>query len=154
GRGGRARRARRLPADRRRLRRLSRDAHAPGRQAPREGVRRLRVRRRRAGRVRAQRAGAVPAGAAARLLRVVDGGAARQAGRQTVLLRLSAAGLGALVLAGAALADASDPKQRFTKAGQARAAAAVLARSDLGSAWTGGPRTPTSLKAPKCPAYT
>jgi hypothetical protein len=71
-----------------------------------------------------------------------------------VLLRLSLAGLGALVLAGAALADASDPKQRFTKAGQAKAAASVLAQADLGPAWKGGPRKPTSLKAPKCPAST
>jgi hypothetical protein len=74
-----------------------------------------------------------------------------------LLLRLSLAGLtclAVLVLAGAALADASDPKQHFTKADQAKAAATVLAQNDLGAGWKGGARTPTSLKAPKCPAYT
>jgi hypothetical protein len=59
----------------------------------------------------------------------------------------------ALVLAGAALADATDPKQRLSTAGQARAAGTVLRATDLGPGWQGGARKPTSFKAPKCPAY-
>src|SRR6185437_14654061 len=105
-------------------------------------LRRLRVRRRGARGVRVERPRAVPARGPARVVRVVDGRAARQARGQAVLLRLAAVGLGALVLAGAALADASDPKQHFTKAGQAKAAATVLAQSDVGPAWKGGPRKP------------
>jgi hypothetical protein len=59
----------------------------------------------------------------------------------------------ALVLAGAALADPLDPRVRLVPADQARADAAVLRRTDLGSAWRGGAsKTPSSLKAPVCPA--
>ena len=70
-----------------------------------------------------------------------------------MLLRVALASLASLVLAAAALADATDPKERFSKAGQTLAAGTVLRGSDLGPGWQGGTRQPTSLKAPKCPAY-
>jgi hypothetical protein len=70
-----------------------------------------------------------------------------------VLLRLALATAAALVLAGAALADATDPKQRLSRAGQTRAAGTLIRGTDLGPGWLGGARMPTSLKSPKCPAY-
>jgi hypothetical protein len=58
----------------------------------------------------------------------------------------------ALAASAAALAaDPTDPKTKLTKADQARAAATLVRFTDLGSAWSGGPIKPTSLKAPICP---
>jgi hypothetical protein len=70
-----------------------------------------------------------------------------------VLLRAGSVALLSLCFAGSALADPLDPKEQFTRKDQARAAAVVLTRTDLGPAWTGGARKPTSFKAPRCPAY-
>jgi len=57
-----------------------------------------------------------------------------------------------LVAAAAAAADPLDPKTKIVAADQAAAVAALLTRADLGSGWAGGEITPTSLKAPRCPA--
>ena len=66
---------------------------------------------------------------------------------------LVVAALLAGMLAGIAAArDPWDPHTRIRAADQAKAAATVLRRDDLGAGWTGGARTPTSLKAPTCPA--
>jgi hypothetical protein len=67
--------------------------------------------------------------------------------------RLLLAALAALVLAGAALADPLDPKQRLNPGDQARAKAALLVKSDLGNAWADrSTAKPSSLKAPICPS--
>jgi hypothetical protein len=58
----------------------------------------------------------------------------------------------AVVAAAAVAADSTDPRIKLSKADQARAKAAVLRFSDLGSAWTGGAEKPKSLKIPICPA--
>ena len=69
-----------------------------------------------------------------------------------VLASLVLAGT-ALALAGAALADPLDPKVRYNAADQARANAALLKQSDLGTAWANhSTPTPSSLKAPICPS--
>jgi hypothetical protein len=71
----------------------------------------------------------------------------------TRLLLAALAVLAALVFAGAALADPLDPKVRLNAADQARAKAALLVQGDLGMGWRGGQSaTPSSLKAPICPA--
>ena len=67
-------------------------------------------------------------------------------------------GVVALVLSGLAAAGADaarepwDPVTKLRSRDQAKAAATVLTQADLGAAWAGGPRKPTSLKAPTCPA--
>ena len=67
--------------------------------------------------------------------------------------RLVLAAVVALVVTGTALADPLDPKVKIVPADQARAEATLLVRNDLGQAWKGGPSaTPSSLKAPICPA--
>jgi hypothetical protein len=65
---------------------------------------------------------------------------------------LAAAALTALALAGAAAADALDPSLRLSGADQRRARAALVTAADLGGGWSGGPRTPTGFKMPRCPA--
>ena len=60
--------------------------------------------------------------------------------------------LAALVVPAAAARDPWDPKTKIRAADQAAAARVVLTRDDLGAGWTGGARTPTSFKAPTCPA--
>jgi hypothetical protein len=58
-----------------------------------------------------------------------------------------------LGLAGTAQADPLDPKVRLNTKDQARATAALLVKSDLGTGWAGGAAsTPSSLKAPVCPS--
>ena len=57
----------------------------------------------------------------------------------------------ALLTAAAALADPLDPQTKINAADQAAAKAALLTRADLGSGWSGGEMTPTSLKSPRCP---
>jgi hypothetical protein len=54
--------------------------------------------------------------------------------------------------AGAAERDPWDPRTKLRPADQKRAVATVLTKTDLGPAWSGGVRTPTSFKAPTCPA--
>lgn len=58
-----------------------------------------------------------------------------------------------LALAFAAAAAADDPTVRITKADQEKAEAALLKLKDFGVGWTGGPRTPSKLTAPKCPGF-
>jgi hypothetical protein len=58
-----------------------------------------------------------------------------------------------LALVCAASAAADDPTVRITKADQARAEAALLTLKDFGVGWTGGPKTPAKLHAPKCPGF-
>ena len=70
-----------------------------------------------------------------------------------MLLRAAAAALLALAAAAPALADPLDPVEKLTRTDQAHAAAVVLTKADLGQGWRGGVRTPDSLKAPRCPAY-
>src|SRR5436305_12899426 len=65
---------------------------------------------------------------------------------------LVVAAVAALAVAAVAAADPLDPKSRIVAADQARAVAALLTRADLGAGWAGGPITPVSLKAPRCPA--
>ena len=66
---------------------------------------------------------------------------------------LAASAALALLAAGVALgADPLDPKTKIVASDQAAAAAALLRQSDLGAGWAGGPTTPTSLKAPRCPS--
>ncbi len=68
---------------------------------------------------------------------------------RSLLLGLVLAG----VLSAAALArDPWDPHTRINKSDQAAAAAVVLTQADLGQGWAGGALTPTSFKAPTCPA--
>jgi hypothetical protein len=63
------------------------------------------------------------------------------------------ASVAAGILACAAAArDPWDPVTKIRRADQAKAAATVLTRADLGGGWIGGRRKPTSLKAPTCPA--
>jgi hypothetical protein len=69
------------------------------------------------------------------------------------MIRLLLVAVAALALAGAALADPLDPKQKLNAADQARAKAALLKQSDLGAAWNDhSTATPSSLKAPICPS--
>jgi hypothetical protein len=58
-----------------------------------------------------------------------------------------------LALAFAAAAAADDPTVRITRADQEKAEAALLKLKDFGVGWTGGPRTPSKLTAPKCPGF-
>jgi hypothetical protein len=61
--------------------------------------------------------------------------------------------LAAVVVASAAAArDPWDPHTKINKSDQAAASAAVVSRADLGPGWSGGALTPTSFKAPTCPA--
>jgi hypothetical protein len=59
------------------------------------------------------------------------------------------------IAAGTALAAGGRAQVRFTAADQAAARAAVIRRSDLGSAsgWTGGPKKPDLSPAPTCANY-
>jgi hypothetical protein len=69
---------------------------------------------------------------------------------------LAAAALGAAIVAtGSALADGGKPQIKFTAADQTAAHAAVIRRSDLGSAsgWTGGARKPDLSAGPTCSNY-
>ena len=69
-----------------------------------------------------------------------------------MLRKAAVAATAALVLAAAAAADPLDPKIKISSADQAKAAAALLTKGDLGGGWVGGPTKPVSLKAPRCPA--
>lgn len=73
--------------------------------------------------------------------------------RRLLLVALAALVLAGTVLAGTALADPLDPKVAYNAADQARAKAALLRQSDLGTAWADhSTATPSSLKAPVCPS--
>ncbi len=73
--------------------------------------------------------------------------------RRLLLVALAALVLAGTVLAGTALADPLDPKVAYKAADQARAKAALLRQSDLGTAWANhSTATPSSLKAPVCPS--
>jgi hypothetical protein len=63
------------------------------------------------------------------------------------------AGIGALGLAGLAVADR--PQVHHTVLGQAAAKAVMIRRTDLGSApgWTGGPKKPDNTPDPTCAGY-
>jgi hypothetical protein len=58
-----------------------------------------------------------------------------------------------LALVGAATAGADNPTVRIDPADQAKADAALLKLKDFGPGWTGGPRKPEKLAAPKCPGF-
>jgi hypothetical protein len=66
---------------------------------------------------------------------------------------LVAAAVLAGVLAGVAAGrDPWDPRTKIRTADQAKAVKTVLTQADLGAGWKGGSQTPSSLKAPTCPA--
>jgi hypothetical protein len=64
---------------------------------------------------------------------------------------LVAVALLALLLATAALAD--EPTVRISAAGQAKARAALLRRTDFPMGWKGGPTRPQKLRGPSCPGF-
>ncbi len=64
---------------------------------------------------------------------------------------LLAAALIGLAYTAAALGDA--PSVKITNADQAKAAAALLHRSDLGAGWTGGQVATTPFTSPNCPGF-
>lgn len=66
---------------------------------------------------------------------------------KALLLALGLACFGAT----AALAD--NPTVRIAKDDQARAQSALLRLSDFPAGWSGGPKTPSPLTAPKCPGF-
>src|SRR4051794_25689919 len=65
---------------------------------------------------------------------------------------LAASVLAGMVAAVAAARDPWDPRTKLRSGDQAKARATMLTRDDLGAAWNGGARKPTSFKAPTCPA--
>ena len=65
---------------------------------------------------------------------------------------LLASVVGVIAAAAADARDPWDPVTKIRRGDQAKAVAVVLTQADLGAAWTGGLRKPTSLKAPTCPA--
>jgi hypothetical protein len=59
----------------------------------------------------------------------------------------------ALAFALAAVASATGPEVRISKADQAHAVAALLQRSDFGAGWEGGETRPSTLGVPSCPGF-
>jgi hypothetical protein len=59
----------------------------------------------------------------------------------------------AAVVVPVALASNGEPQKRLTKAGQAKARAIALHRSDFPAGWVGKPNTNTSQGSPRCSTY-
>ena len=124
-----------------RQRRLPRHDHGADQDRHGEGGERLRLLRQRPPGVLAQRRRTCPLSPSARVVRGGHGADARPARSAARMRRLLLVALGALVLAGTALADPLDPKVAYTKADQANAKAAVLVPSVLGPAGPAASRT-------------